>query len=47
MDIDKLMEGAASGRQKALDAPYESNAALQYAAVRATSCTARARRLKS
>ena len=33
-DIDKLMEGAASGRQKALDAPYESNAALQYAAVR-------------
>ena len=33
-DIDKLMEGAASGRQKALETPYESNAALQYAAVR-------------
>ncbi len=34
MDIDKLMEGAASGRKKALEAPYESNDALQYAAIR-------------
>ena len=33
-DIDKLMEGAASGRKKALELPYEANAALQYAAVR-------------
>ena len=33
-DIDKLMEGAASGRKKALELPYETNAALQYAAVR-------------
>ena len=33
-DIDKLMEGAASGRKKALEQPYEANAALQYAAVR-------------
>ena len=33
-DIDKLMEGAASGREKALSRPYESNGALQYAAVR-------------
>ncbi len=33
-DIDKLMEGAASARQKALERPYESNGALQYAAVR-------------
>ena len=33
-DIDKLMEGAASGRKKALEAPYESNPALLYAAVR-------------
>lgn len=33
-DIDKLMEGAASGRKKALEQPYETNAALQYAAVR-------------
>ena len=33
-DIDQLMAGAASGRKKALEAPYESNGALQYAAVR-------------
>ena len=33
-NIDKLMEGAASGRKKALELPYETNAALQYAAVR-------------
>ena len=33
-NIDKLMEGAASGRKKALELPYEANAALQYAAVR-------------
>ena len=33
-DIDKLMEGAASMRKKALEAPYEANAALLYAAVR-------------
>ncbi len=34
MDIDKLMEGAASGREKALETPYESNGALLYAAIR-------------
>jgi len=34
LDIDKLMEGAASGRKKALETPYESNDALLYAAVR-------------
>ncbi|MGL5435921.1 MAG: glucose-6-phosphate isomerase [Lachnospiraceae bacterium] len=34
LDIDKLMEGAASARQKALESPYESNDVLQYAAVR-------------
>ena len=33
-DIDRLMEGAASGRKKALETPYESNSALLYAAVR-------------
>ena len=33
-DIDALMEGAASGRKKALESPFESNPALQYAAVR-------------
>lgn len=33
-DIDKLMEGAASGRRKALELPYEENGALLYAAVR-------------
>ncbi len=33
-DIDKLMEGAASGRKAALEAPFEENDALQYAAVR-------------
>ena len=33
-DIDKLMEGAANGRRKALKLPYEENAALLYAAVR-------------
>ena len=33
-DIDKLMEGAAAARKAALETPYESNSALQYAAVR-------------
>lgn len=33
-DIDKLMEGAASGREMALSKPFEENDALQYAAVR-------------
>ena len=33
-DIDKLMEGAASGRQRALEAPFAENDALKYAAVR-------------
>lgn len=33
-DIDKLMEGAASGREKALSLPYEENDALKYAALR-------------
>lgn len=33
-DIDKLMEGARAARKEALEAPYESNGALRYAAVR-------------
>ncbi len=33
-DIDKLMEGAASGREMALNLPYEENDALLYAALR-------------
>lgn len=33
-DIDKLMEGAASGRKMALNSPYEENDALKYAAIR-------------
>ena len=33
-DIDKLMEGAASGRENALNLPYAENDAMQYAAVR-------------
>ncbi len=33
-DIDKLMEGAASGRKLALELPYEENDAVLYAAVR-------------
>src|SRR5699024_9852455 len=33
-DIDQLMAGAASGRKKALEQPYEENGPLQYAAVR-------------
>lgn len=33
-DIDKLMEGAASGRERALNAPFEENDALLYAAIR-------------
>jgi len=33
-DIDKLMEGAASGREKALNNAFEENDALLYAAVR-------------
>ncbi|MFR3730869.1 glucose-6-phosphate isomerase [Lacrimispora sp.] len=33
-DIEKLMEGAQAARTAALETPYESNGALQYAAVR-------------
>lgn len=33
-DVDKLMEGAASGRKAALEKPFEENDALKYAAVR-------------
>ena len=33
-DIDKLMEGAASGRKKALETPYVENPALLYASIR-------------
>ncbi|MDO5337474.1 MAG: glucose-6-phosphate isomerase [Eubacteriales bacterium] len=33
-DIDKLMEGAASGRELALNTPFEENDAVKYAAVR-------------
>lgn len=33
-DIDKLMEGAASGRDLALNSPFEENDALKYAAIR-------------
>ncbi len=33
-DIEKLMEGAASGREMALNLPFEENDALQYAAIR-------------
>ncbi len=33
-DIDKLMEGAASGRKRALETEFEENDALLYAAVR-------------
>lgn len=33
-DIEKLMEGAASGREEALNCDFEENGALQYAAVR-------------
>lgn len=33
-DIDKLMEGAQAGRKAALEAPFEENDALKYAAVR-------------
>ena len=33
-DIDKLMEGAAAGRELALNAPFEENDAVKYAAVR-------------
>ncbi|MCC8106332.1 MAG: glucose-6-phosphate isomerase [Clostridiales bacterium] len=33
-DIDKLMEGAASGRKRALEAEFEENDALKYAAIR-------------
>ena len=33
-DIDKLMEGAASGRDMAINAPFEENDALKYAAIR-------------
>lgn len=34
VDIGELMEGAAFGRSKALDTPYEENPALLYAAIR-------------
>lgn len=33
-DIDKLMEGAASGREMAINAPFEENDAMKYAAIR-------------
>ncbi|MCI8591435.1 MAG: glucose-6-phosphate isomerase [Lachnospiraceae bacterium] len=33
-DLDKLMEGAASGRKRALEADFEDNDALKYAALR-------------
>lgn len=33
-EIDKLMEGAASGRKRALELPFEENDAMQYAALR-------------
>lgn len=33
-DIEKLMEGAASGREMALNLPFEENDAMQYAAIR-------------
>lgn len=33
-DIKKLMEGAAAGRKRALEADFEENDALQYAAIR-------------
>ena len=33
-DIDKLMEGAASGREKALNNTFEDNDAVKYAAIR-------------
>ena len=33
-DIDKLMEGAAEGRKLALNAPFEENDAVKYAALR-------------
>ena len=33
-DIDKLMEGAAAGRKLALEAPFEENDAVKYAAIR-------------
>ena len=33
-DINKLMEGAASGRERALNSSFEENDAMQYAAVR-------------
>ncbi len=33
-DIDKLMEGAASGRKNALELPFEENDSLKYAALR-------------
>ena len=33
-DIDKLMEGAASARERCLNAPFEENDSMLYAAVR-------------
>ena len=34
VDIDKLMEGAAAGRELALNQPFEDNDAMQYAVIR-------------
>jgi len=34
LNIEQLMEGAAAGRKKALETPYESNDALLYAGIR-------------
>lgn len=34
LNIDQMMEGAAAGRKKALETPYESNDALLYAGIR-------------
>ena len=36
-DIDKLMEGAASGRKNALELPFAENDSLKYAALRRSS----------
>ena len=33
-DIEKLMEGTAAAREEALNAPFEENSAMQYAAIR-------------
>ena len=41
-DIQKLMDGTAAAREEALNAPFEENSAMQYAAI-AIFCCARAR----